>query len=148
MPTQTIKVVFFDLGETLVTGNRQWVQGAKNALAGLRAAGVRLGVISNTGNSTRPQLLKRFPTDFSFDMFESALVILSSEVGVEKPSPAIFELALTRAALPPEQCLFCTEDLLHTLVAQGVGMRAARTQTPPASDIGGLAQALTEAGLI
>lgn len=148
MPTQTVKAVFFDLGETLVTKNRQWVKGAKETLSRLRAGGVRLGVISNTDTLTRAQVLKRLPPDFDFKLFEDALVILSSEVGVAKPSPAIFELASGRAGLPPEACLFCTEDLSHTLAAQATGMRAARTAPPPASDIGLLPQALTDAGLI
>jgi FMN phosphatase YigB (HAD superfamily) len=148
MATQAVKAVFFDLGETLVTKNRKWVSGGKDVLSRLHAKSVRLGVISNTGNLTRAQLLQELPTDFKFSLFEDALVILSSEVGVDKPSPAIFELASVRAGLHPEECLFCTEDLLHTLVAQKTGMRAARTLPPATSDIGTLAQALADAGLI
>jgi FMN phosphatase YigB (HAD superfamily) len=148
MATKAVKAVFFDLGETLVTKNRKWVSGGKDALSRLRAKGVRLGVISNTGDLPRAELLAELPTDFKFSLFEDALVILSSEVGVAKPSPAIFELAPVRAGLRPEECLFCTEDLLHTLAAQRAGMRAARTLPPPASDVGSLAQALADAGLI
>ena len=152
MPTQTVKAVFFDLGDTLVagaTGSRQFVRGAKDALAALRAKGIRLGVISDTGTLTRAELLaRRLPADFNFDLFDAALVILSSEVGVDKSSPAVFELAVSRAALEPAECLFCTENLEHTLTAQAVGMRAARTLPPPASDIGLLPRTLTAAGLI
>jgi FMN phosphatase YigB (HAD superfamily) len=148
MPTQTVKAAFFDIGETLATSNRQWVNGAKDVLAKLRTKGVRLGVISDTSTMTRAQVLQLLPTDFNFNMFEAALVILSSEVGVTKSSPAIFELAVSRAALKPAECLFCTETLEHTLTAQAVGLRVARTLLPPASDIGGLPQSLTKAGLI
>ena len=148
MQTQIVKAVFFDLGETLVTRNRQWVVGAKDTLARLRAEGVRLGVISNTDTLERAELLDLLPPDFDFGLFEDALVILSSEVGVEKPSPAIFELASSKAGLPALACLFCTEDLPHTLAAQATGMRAARTAPPPTSDIARLPQALHDAGLI
>lgn len=148
MATRTVKAVLFDLGETLVTKGREWLPGAKDALSALRAKGVRLGVISNTDKLKRAELLKELPADFDFKLFEEALVILSSEVGVSKPSPAIFELAPARAGLRPDECLFCTENLPHTLAAQKAGLLAARTQRPPANDVGGLAQALTDAGLI
>ncbi len=146
--TRKVKAVFFDLGETLVTKNRKWLPGAEDALSALRAKGVRLGVISNTANLKRAELLKELPVDFDFKLFEDALVILSSEAGVEKPSPAIFELAVTKSGLRAEECLFCTEDLLHTLAAQKAGMLAARTKEPPANDVGKLPQALVDAGLI
>src|SRR5262245_25399537 len=54
MQLPVVKVVFFDLGETLVrTTDRSWVPGALDALAVLRDAGLRLGVISNTGALSR-----------------------------------------------------------------------------------------------
>lgn len=132
-----VQVVFFDAGDTLVKrradaapGSRfGWVAGAKAALSQLGAAGVRLGLLSNVPAMTRQQLQARLPADFSFDIFEPALFILSSEVGLEKPDPAIFELAVQRAGVPAVECLFCTEELLHVLAAQQTGMRAAWVPT-------------------
>lgn len=130
------RVVFFDLGQTLViTAARRMVPGAAAALSQLRAAGVRLGIISNTGNLTRAQLLAALPTDFDLDAFEPALVLLSSEVGIEKPNPAMFSLAAGRAGVPARACLYCSEDLLETLAAQGAGMTAARLTPAPQSDL-------------
>jgi FMN phosphatase YigB (HAD superfamily) len=49
-----ITVVFFDLGETLVTSPRRWLQGAQALLNSLRQSGFRLGIISNTEDLTCP----------------------------------------------------------------------------------------------
>lgn len=131
-----------------MTGDKHWLPGAKSVLSQLHDRGLRLGLITNTGNLTRAQFLKLLPADFNLDLFAAELVILSSEVHIEKPDPMIFKLALQRAAAEATACLFCTEDLLHTLVAQSVGMRAARLQAPPQSDIGTLVEHLTKAGLL
>jgi FMN phosphatase YigB (HAD superfamily) len=144
MAALPFQVVFFDLGETLVTkpasGPRMvWVPGAPASLDKLASQGVRLGVISNTPGLTRPQLLQRLPTDFDFGRFETGLVILSSEIGdIEKPDPEIFHRAITAAGVAAAQCLYCSESLLETLAAQQTGMRAARLQNPPHSDIDSL----------
>lgn len=132
-----VQVVFFDAGDTLVyrsataapTSRFKWVTGAKAALSQLGAAGVRLGLLSNAPAMTRQQLQARLPADFRFDVFEPALVIISSEVGLEKPDPAIFALAVQRAGVPAAECLFCTEELLHVLAAQQAGMRSAWVPT-------------------
>lgn len=67
-------VIFFDLGETLVTRvpgavRAAWVPGAQAALAQLAARGVRLWLISNTTGLSRAQVLDRLPTDFQFNQF-------------------------------------------------------------------------------
>lgn len=137
------RVIFFDLGQTLVvTDTRRMVPGAAAALSQLRGAGVRLGVISNTANLTRAQLIARLPPTFDLNIFEPALVLLSSEVGVEKPNPVIFSRAVAQAGVPARECLYCSEDLLETLAAQGVGMMAARLIPPPQSDLASLVTVL------
>ncbi|MEX0676004.1 MAG: HAD hydrolase-like protein [Pirellulales bacterium] len=143
-----INVVFFDLGDTLVQSSGSWVAGAKSLLADLRAGGLRLGIISNTGQLTRSQIVQLLPADFNLAIFESELVLFSSEVGVEKPGVGIFRTAVERAAIGAGQCLFCTENLVDTLAAQSVGMMAARIHKPPASDLPALVAALAQAGLL
>ena len=95
---------------------------------------------------TRTQVLQALPPDFDLNDFEQALVLFSSEVQVEKPDERIFRLAVERANLPARECLFCTEDLTDTLVAQRMGMIASRVTKPPASDIGTLTERLAAAG--
>ena len=143
----TVKAVFFDLGATLVVSDPiGWNEGAKAALVALRALDVRVGIISNTGDMTRDQLLPMLPADFDFSRFDADLVLLSSEVGVAKPLPGIFELAVTRAGVPAEQCLYCSEDFRESLAAQGSGMCVARLEPPPNSDLKDLVSRLTELG--
>jgi hypothetical protein len=84
-----ITVVFFDLGETLVTTPRQWLPGAKVLLNSLRQKGFRLGIISNTpGLTTRSEIYNLLPTDFDPAAFEAILTHFLSEVGKEKPQKA------------------------------------------------------------
>ena len=130
-----LKAIFFDLGDTLVrkvpgTTRREWIEGVKEGLVQLGEKGVRLGLLSNTGNLTRSELFDDLlPLDFKTDMFEEELIILSSEVGVVKPRFGIFAHAVDRAGLAPVECLFCTEELSHVLAAQEIGMRAAWVQS-------------------
>jgi len=134
-----ITVVFFDLGETLVTDSRRWLTGAQALLKSLRQSGFRLGIISNTGGLTmRAEILNLLPADFDPDAFEANLILFSSEIGKEKPHQAIFVEAVARTHKPANQCLYCSEDILETLMAQQVGMRSIRVQTPPNSDLGAL----------
>ena len=143
-----VNVVFFDIGDTLIFSPTDWVPGAKAALSSLKSKHVRLGIISNTGTFTQAQLLPQLPADFDWNDFEPALVLLSFEVGIIKPDPAIFSLAVQRSGVEATECLFCTEDLEHTLVAQSIGMITARVQKPPQSDIDKLIVALTASGLL
>lgn len=69
-----------------------WVlaPGAAAALARMRAAGLRLAVVSNFDTRLRPILL-RLGIAHMFDA-----IVVSAEVGVEKPNPLIYEEALLR----------------------------------------------------
>ena len=131
-----IKAIFFDLGNTLVTSNAQWNPPAQGVLSALKTAGVRLGIISNTGDLSRDQLQQLLPADFDFTAFDPDLILLSSEIGIEKPAVEIFKLAITRSGKASSECLYCSEDFQETLAAQRVGMLAARIQPPPDSDLG------------
>lgn len=156
------RVVFFDLGDTLVRQvgaspaalDFAWVSGAREALAGLQERGLRLGLISNTGTLQRPDLARMLPADFDFARFEDALVLLSAEVGIAKPDVRIFELALERAQsrdagpVDPAACLYCGEDARESLVAQRAGMRSLRVDGAAGSEIGRLVETLIAAGML
>lgn len=145
---KVIQVIFFDLGETLVTKDKQWVDGAKAILSKLGQKGIRLGIISNTADLTRTEILQLLPSDFDIGIFDQELVIFSSEAGVEKPDPQIFQQALSKAGIATHEILFCTENLVDTLVAQQVGLRTARTLPPPTADISNLVENMMKAGLL
>lgn len=83
----------------------------------LRAAGYRLGLISNTEDNLRP-VLARTGLDRLFDS-----LVLSSEVGSEKPDPAIFREALRQMAISPENAIFVGDFYsIDVLGARAVGI--------------------------
>ena len=74
--------------------------GTEEVLVELGRRGLVLGVISNSDGRIEADLLAAgLGTHFAF-------VLDSSVVGVEKPDPAIFALALSRLALPAEDTVY------------------------------------------
>ena len=132
-----IEVFFFDLGDTLVRGaSRDWIVGARELLHALANRAFRVGILSNTGNlQSRQEILDLLPVDFDLSLFEPGLVLFSSEVGLAKPDPEIFKEATRRAGIPAGRCLYCSESIPETLVAQHAGMLAVRVQPPPGGDL-------------
>jgi len=72
----------------------------EDALALVRSAGLRVGVISNSNGTVRA-LLESLGLGRHLDF-----VIDSSEVGVEKPDARIFALALARAGVEPAEAVY------------------------------------------
>ena len=147
------KVVFFDIGDTLVQepiggGRGLWVHGAKEIVKELCSRNIRLGLISNTGSLTRTELLAILPADFTLSIFNSNLIFLSSEVAVEKPKPSIFLKAIQESGTIPKNCLFCGDSFVETFVAHEVGMLVAKVSKPPNSDITEVIHALDNLLLI
>lgn len=85
------------------------------SLARLKAAGLRLGIVSNSDGRVEQALLAAGLREY-FDV-----VIDSSLVGIEKPDPAIFRAALDALGVAPEEALY-VGDLYDVDV---VGARAA-----------------------
>jgi HAD superfamily hydrolase (TIGR01509 family) len=89
-------------------------------LESLRAKGVRTAFVSNCADNTRPHL----------DAYGlSGLVdhlVLSCEVGVAKPDPAIFEIALARLGVAAQDALFVDDQQRFCDAASGLGIRAVR----------------------
>jgi len=127
-----IEVVFFDIGDTLVSKKR-WLPGAQDFVRALKEKKIRVGLISNTGNLNREKVQNLLPDDFNFAVFEDGLTLLSSEVGIEKPNLGIFSLAIQHAGVSPWQTMFVGESLTESLAAQRAGMQSARI-TNPAED--------------
>jgi putative hydrolase of the HAD superfamily len=93
--------------------------GAAEALALARAAGRRTAVISNS-NGTVAEILAALGLAGRLDF-----VIDSSEVGVEKPDPRIFRLALDRAGVRADEAAY-VGDLysVDVLGARAAGLQA------------------------
>jgi FMN phosphatase YigB (HAD superfamily) len=127
----SVSVVYFDLGNTLVKRAPDaprptiWIEGSQDALFRLNESGVRLGILSNTGNFSWQQVRDEIlPEDFDVAIFQEDLIVVSSAVGVQKPDPGIFAYAIEHAGVPPSDILFITESVDHVIAAQAAGMRA------------------------
>lgn len=85
-------------------------------LAGqVRATGVPTGLLSNSWGTGL------YPVDRLRATFDT--LVISAEVGLRKPDPAIFELAAEWLGVAPQGCVF-VDDLAHNVrAAERVGMR-------------------------
>ena len=114
-----------DLGEDFAARwNRQlWrytvlFPDAMETLTTLRNRGYKLGVITNGNNKEQHQKLRQVGLEDFFDV-----LLVSDEVGMKKPDPAIYRLAAEKLGLPCEACCF-VGDLWQTdlLGAHRAGM--------------------------
>ena len=132
-----IGIIFFDIGDTLAVVNPDVADrldllplpGAVEALRRLSEAGLRLGVISNTGDETSQTMRRALQGAGLYAFLEPRLLIYSSEVGLTKNSPEIFRLACARAEsqAEPERCLFVGEDAAERAFAVSVGLQVAES---------------------
>ncbi len=91
---------------------------ALEALALVRRSGLRAAVISNSNGSVR-SVLDAVGVAAHLDF-----VLDSGEVGVEKPDRRIFELALTRAKVAPDEAAYIGD--FYTIDARGAGAAGLR----------------------
>ena len=88
-------------------------------LEGLRARGIRLGLVSNCYNEEAQAIRAWEP----IALFGS--VLLSCEAGIAKPDPAIFLRCTKELGVAPEECLFIGDGGSRELeTARALGMTA------------------------
>lgn len=86
-----------------------------------KAAGIATALLSNSwGNE--------YPREGWDEMFDA--VVISGEVGLRKPEPAIYRLAAQRIGLDPEQCVFVDDLAPNVRGAVDVGMVGIHHVTP------------------
>jgi 2-haloacid dehalogenase len=102
------------------------IAGTVEILAELRARGMPLYALSNFSTETYPVACARF--DF-LGWFDHCVV--SGEVGLVKPDPRIFALAVERCGLTPARTLFIDDLAANVTVAERAGWRALRFTDPP-----------------
>jgi putative hydrolase of the HAD superfamily len=78
-----------------------------------RAAGVRTCLLSNSWGNSYPR--ESFP-----ELFDG--VVISSEVGLRKPDPAIYRHALGLLGLRPEECVFVDDIKRNVRAAADLGI--------------------------
>jgi epoxide hydrolase-like predicted phosphatase len=99
-------------------------EGARETLVGrtrdLLAAGYRTALITNNAHEFRDGWRRLVPADELFQV-----IVDSSEEGVRKPDPQIFERALRRlGGVPPEQALFLDDAESNVVAARELGIQA------------------------
>lgn len=96
------------------------------AVAAVKAAGVRTGLLSNSwGAKTYDRSI--FPRLFD-------VLVISGEEGIRKPEPRIYELAAERMGLAPGELVF-VDDLPHNLVPAAEAGMATVHHTDAATSI-------------
>ena len=88
-------------------------------MASLRAQGLRMALLTNNVREWELRWRALAPID---EIFE--LVIDSAFVGVRKPEPEIYELAVTGLGVPAQECLFVDDIEVNCAAAVAAGMRA------------------------
>ncbi len=88
----------------------QWKQQHRN---------LKIISINNEGKELNDYRIKKFNLHQCFDAF-----ISSCEVGMRKPDPGIFRLAMGIAQVTPDQCLYFDDRLMLVAAAKRLGIRA------------------------
>jgi putative hydrolase of the HAD superfamily len=86
----------------------------------IKAAGFRLGILSNMGDAVLGYLRPRFPWLAQFDH-----LTWSYELGLVKPDPAIYLHTVKKLDVAPEQALFIDNLQKNIVGAEAIGLHAA-----------------------
>jgi putative hydrolase of the HAD superfamily len=110
-PVAPARAVLFEFARTLFaegSGGEEdvWIphRDVAAVLARIRRSGSRIAVVSNVSHDIRP-LMREHRLDTYIDAY-----VLSFEVGVAKPDPAIFQIACDRLGVRPGECLMVGDD--------------------------------------
>jgi epoxide hydrolase-like predicted phosphatase len=89
-----------------------------SAVRRARAGGIRTGLISNSWGT------RRYDRELLAELFDG--VVISGEVGMRKPTPAIYELGAERIGLEPAACVFVDDLPFNLKPAAELGMATVR----------------------
>jgi putative hydrolase of the HAD superfamily len=93
-------------------------------LEAVRADGIRVALVSNCAPNTRPMLAAKG----LLHLADAA--ILSCEVGVAKPAPEIYQIALTELGVLAAEAVFLDDQPRFCAGAAAVGIRAIQVVRP------------------
>lgn len=82
-----------------------------------RAAGVRVGLLSNSWGDGEYDPYEGYDLDDIFDA-----VVISGETGLRKPDPAIYLVAAEQLGIPPRECVFADDTAGNLVPAEELGM--------------------------
>ncbi|MFF4351512.1 HAD family hydrolase [Streptomyces sp. NPDC001530] len=112
------EVTAFALANALVDSPFHADETVVTLLRRTRAAQVRLVLVSNASVQLEEDLESLGLTDLADD------VVSSARVGIAKPDRRIYDIAVERAGVPAERCLFVDDTLENVEAAAALGMQA------------------------
>ena len=95
------------------------IEGAVAILEELKNAGYELHALTNWSAETFPHARERFPFLRSFES-----ILVSADVGLIKPDPAIFQLLLERIGRTPSECIYIDDNPKNVSAAGRLGFDA------------------------
>lgn len=101
------------------------IEGTVTLLKRLKKAGLPLYALTNFSAETFPIMRRRY--DF-LNLFEYILV--SGEVGLIKPDPAIYHLLLEKIGRQASECVFIDDSIKNVTAARELNFDAIRFETP------------------
>jgi putative hydrolase of the HAD superfamily len=100
----------------------------------VRAQGIKTALVTNNAVEFRDRWRRMIPVD---DLFE--VVIDSSEVGMRKPDPAIYHLALQRLGdVSPAEAVFLDDYHGNVRAAEALGIRGIVVEADPSGALSAL----------
>ena len=105
-----IKAVIFDCFGVLV--GQEWNEELLRYMRVNLEGKYKLGLLSNVATGGAVDELGIFDD-----------IVLSGEVGLQKPDPRIYELAVERLGVSLEECVFVDDSVGNVDVAESLGMR-------------------------
>ncbi len=101
------------------------IDGTVEILETLHAKGTPLYGLTNWSAETFPRTRPRFAF---FERFRD--IVVSGEIKLAKPDPAIYRHLLARIGAPAQTCVFIDDSAKNVAAAQALGMRALRFESP------------------
>ena len=124
--------LFPEHADLLARWKQGWPEMLRGEIAGtvaileeLRSRGQRLYALTNFSAETFPIAQRRSP---SLRLFADAVV--SGEIGLVKPDPRIFALAIERCQLSPARTAYVDDMPVNVDAGRAAGLRALRFTTP------------------
>jgi len=127
-----IKAICFDLGDTLVAEETavhdssaqaitaHVIEGVFEVLEAIRKEGYRIGMIANGDSAGARNIIEATGLQDYFDV-----IVISEEVGIEKPYQRIFEVALAKIGVKPENAVMVGNRIdADILGANRAGMKS------------------------
>lgn len=129
-----MKAIFFDIGETLASAKFSSTPPHRlqrfdvfsfvpDVLKKLKEDGFKLGIISNTGNETSDDVNAALGESGILIYFDPEILIYSNDIGLDKSTREIFDLAIERSGIDAESCFYVGENSNERSVALKTGMK-------------------------